>query len=92
MLTRTSAHTLECTHARTRTPHTHTQTHTHTRTHAHTHTHTCVQGLEWMLRRERVGDATGHGILRLHPMWLSFVAQSGFLFYIHRCGSAGAGV
>ncbi|KAI8476605.1 MAG: hypothetical protein J3K34DRAFT_400931, partial [Monoraphidium minutum] len=37
-----------------------------------------------MLRRERSGDATGRGLLRLHPMWLCFEAPGGFLFYMHR--------
>lgn len=27
------------------------------------------QGLEWMLRRERQGDALGRSLLLLHPAW-----------------------
>jgi hypothetical protein len=43
-----------------------------------------LQGLEWMLRRERRGDALGRGLLQLHPMWLSFATEEGFVFYLHR--------
>lgn len=46
--------------------------------------HFQLQGLEWMLRRERDGDALGRSLLALHPAWLQLVTACGTLLYVHR--------
>jgi E3 ubiquitin-protein ligase SHPRH len=44
-----------------------------------------MQGLEWMLRRERKNDALGRGLLSLHPLWLQLITRSGEALYVQRC-------
>ena len=46
--------------------------------------HYQLQGLRWMLDRERRGDAAGRGHAHLHPAWLQLVTPDGQLLYIHR--------
>ena len=41
-----------------------------------------LQGLQWMLRRERLGEATGRSLIRLSPFWRQFVTSDGFVFYL----------
>ncbi len=43
-----------------------------------------LQGLNWMLRREREGEALGRSLLQLHPAWVQLVTRDGFIFYVHR--------
>ncbi|KXZ54387.1 hypothetical protein GPECTOR_5g465 [Gonium pectorale] len=44
-----------------------------------------LQGLEWMLRRERRGDAVGRSLLLLHPAWAQVVVgSSGLVLHVHR--------
>ena len=44
-----------------------------------------VQGLEWMLRRERKGEALGRSLLRLHPAWIQIIlVSSGLVLYLHK--------
>lgn len=43
-----------------------------------------LQGLAWMLSRERRGDALGRGLLLLHPDYLQLVNEQGWTFYLHR--------
>lgn len=44
------------------------------------------QGLEWMLRRERRGEAAGRSVIRLFPGWLQFVTAAGHVFYVLQNG------
>ena len=46
--------------------------------------HYQLTGLQWMLGRERQGDARGRGQLHLHPAWLQLVAADGQLLHLHR--------
>ena len=51
-----------------------------------------LEGLEWMLRRERLGNANGQGVLQLHPNWLQLVTCSGHILYLSRwLGCRGTG-
>ncbi len=47
-----------------------------------------VQGLEFMLKRERQRDALDRGLLHLDPCWIQLITESGYVFYINRCGHA----
>ena len=42
-----------------------------------------LQGLAWMLGRERRGDAVGRGCLHLHPAWSQLLAADGSPLYVH---------
>ncbi|KAK9915395.1 hypothetical protein WJX75_008587 [Coccomyxa subellipsoidea] len=42
-----------------------------------------LQGLRWMVTRERNGDAVGRGHLHLHPAWLQLLTADGQLIYVH---------
>eukprot|EP00887_Chlorella_sp_A99_P005493 scaffold1.g5493.t1 len=46
--------------------------------------HYQLQGLQWMLDRERQGDALGRGHAHLHPGWLQLVTSNGQLLYLYR--------
>jgi hypothetical protein len=37
-----------------------------------------------MLRRERNNDASGRGLLSLHPLWAQLVTRDGEMLYVQR--------
>jgi len=43
-----------------------------------------LSGLQWMLHRERLGDAQDRGHVLLHPAWAQLVLPDGKLIYFHR--------
>lgn len=43
-----------------------------------------LQGLQWLLQRERKKDALGRGLLALHPEWVQLVARGGEVMYVQR--------
>ncbi|KAK9861722.1 hypothetical protein WJX84_002580 [Apatococcus fuscideae] len=42
-----------------------------------------LQGLQWMLNRERLGDTLGRAMATLHPCWLQLQSADGHCFYVH---------
>lgn len=46
--------------------------------------HYQLQGLQWMLGRERDGDAVGRGVVHLDPQHVQLVTESGHVMYVHR--------
>jgi SNF2 family DNA or RNA helicase len=42
------------------------------------------QGLEWMIRREQLGDACNRGVVSLHPSWTQLVNRDGAVLYMNR--------
>ncbi|KAK9831775.1 hypothetical protein WJX74_008901 [Apatococcus lobatus] len=42
-----------------------------------------LQGLQWMLHREQLGDALGRRMATLHPSWLQLQSADGHCFYVH---------
>jgi len=53
--------------------------------------HYQLAGLQWMVNRERKGDALNRGLLHLHPNWYQFLTPDNQLLYMHHAKAASVG-